>query len=316
LELGCERVRRLDALVYLAQKHGLSFMFVDNCGILQARYRPEELAARQRLLADLARRYATVPGFLFNLDHQEFIRGPNPESDALFRGFLRDRYATAAAFAEAWGQWSPAAGLEGVEFAEPALRKTGPASTPSRDLADFLDTSREAWRRNHADAVHAGNHGALVSQDFSLYWRPDFRWPEPAVMAGLDLVSAHFYGAESDFPVRAKRINMQVIGKPAGLTEFGIMTHGVGAPAAALLALFVGTADVTLPASAGAVPSRLAEFGEFCRQTWQVLQPAADGPELPLRLVASAALRSGMALIAPPARLAECRERAAQILFP
>ncbi|NOY81506.1 MAG: DUF1080 domain-containing protein [Kiritimatiellaeota bacterium] len=219
------RIRRLDALVYLAQKHDLMFLFVDNCGLQLARDDPEELAARKRLLTLLARRYRQVPAFVFNQDHQEFIRKATPGNNAAFRHFLERKYKTVAHFAEAWGPAAPKDGFSGAAFLPKRLVGQGPYSAPARDIGEFLDVFREAWRRNHADAVHAGNPRSLLFQDFSLYWQPDFRWPKPDVMRRLDMVSAHFYGQEAELPVRARRIDMQVLGKPSGLTEFGILTH-------------------------------------------------------------------------------------------
>ncbi len=219
------RIRRLDALVYLAQKHGLMFLFVDNCGLQIVRDTPGELAARKRLLTLLARRYRRVPAFVFNQDHQEFIRKATPVNNAAFRRFLERKYKTAVNLAQAWGAAAPKDGFAGVDFRPNRLAREGPYSAPARDVGEFLDVFREAWRRNHADAIHAGNPRALLSQDFSLYWQPDFRWPGPQVMPRLDMVSTHFYGQEADLPVRTRRIDMQALGKPSGLTEFGILTH-------------------------------------------------------------------------------------------
>lgn len=219
-----KKLRRLDGIVYLAQKHGLMYLFQDNYQLQFTREKPNELAKRMRVLGLLAERYRDVPGFLFNSDHQEFIRGKNPRSHESFRRFLKERYGTPAKLAQAWERKNIAS-WDDVRLNEGAAAKAPWSSVISRDTGAFLDLFREDWRRNHADAVHAGHADTIVAQDFSLYWWPDFRWPAPDVMAKLDMVSAHFYGAEDGFLTRMKRCDMQVIGKPVGMTEFGIMTH-------------------------------------------------------------------------------------------
>ena len=218
------KLRRLDALVYLAHRHGLMYLFQDNYQLQFARNDADALARRKHTLGLLAARYAEAPGFVFNSDHQEFIRARDARSHRAFQSFLQTKYGNAAEFAKAWQQGEEAP-FGKVRFDENAARRADWRSARSLDTGEFLDSWREAWRRNHADAVHAGNANALLSQDFSLYWWPDFRWPAPDVMRRLDMVSAHYYGAEDGFLIRAKRCDMQSIGKPCGMTEFGILTH-------------------------------------------------------------------------------------------
>ncbi len=219
-----QKLRRLDGIVYLALKHGLMYLFQDNYQLQFAREKPDELAKRMHVLGLLAERYREVPGFLFNSDHQEFIRGNNPRSHESFRQYLKERYGTPAKLAREWERGSIVSWAD-VRLDERAAAESPWGSAVGRDTGAFLDLFREDWRRNHADAVHAGHAKAIASQDFSLYWWPDFRWPAPDVMARLDMVSAHYYGAEDGFPTRMKRCDMQVVGKPVAMTEFGIMTH-------------------------------------------------------------------------------------------
>jgi len=223
-DLPQEQLRRLDALVYLAHRHGLGFLFVNNVGLQLARDDPEDLAGRQRALRLLARRYANARGVMFNMDHQEFIRATDPAAHTAFRRFLERKYPSFAAFAQAWGL--PADGsFDEVKLDEGAARKAPWNSALSLDTAEFLYSYREAWRRNAAEAIHEGNRDTVFDQDFSLYWLPDFPWPAPDTAERLDMVSCHFYGAADRFPLQNKRADLQVLGKPVGQTEFGILTH-------------------------------------------------------------------------------------------
>ena len=219
-----QRLRRLDALVFLVHRHGLGFLFVNNCGLQLARDDPSALAGRRRILSQLANRYVAAGGFMFNMDHQEFIRPNDPKAHVAFRRFLAEKYATPEKFSEAWGR-DDVTSYESVRFAEGPAVKAAWSSAPSRDTGEFLCSFRDAWRANGVDAVHEGNPRALFSQDFSLYWWPDFPWPPPKVLDRSDMVSAHFYGHEREFPARVKRCDMRVTGKPFALTEFGILTH-------------------------------------------------------------------------------------------
>ena len=219
-----KRLRRLDALVYLSHKHGLMYLFVDNFGLQFAREDPGDLSRRQRILALIATRYKHAKGFLFNLDHQEFIRSKDERSHAAFRRFLSAQYTSTSDLSKAW-QTGSIPSLDGVRFDESAAQTCPWSSSRGRDTGAFLWAFRESWRRNSADAVHQGNPSAIHAQDFSLYWWPDFPWPDPPTLDRLDMVSAHFYGDEDVFPVRAKRCDMQLLGKPVGMTEFGTLTH-------------------------------------------------------------------------------------------
>ncbi|NSW56557.1 MAG: DUF1080 domain-containing protein [Armatimonadetes bacterium] len=223
-DLPKEQLRRLDALVYLAHKHGLGFLFVNNVGLQLARDDDADLQGRRRALSLLAQRYAKAGGFMFNMDHQEFIRAGGPGVDEAFRRFLQTKYADYPALAHAWGL-DATGSFADVKFDENAARADAWGSARGMDTGEFLCTYRDAWRQNASTAIHEGNRGALYCQDFSMYWWPDFMWPRPDVLADIDMTSAHFYGDQFRFPHQLKRADMQVLGKPLGQTEFGILTH-------------------------------------------------------------------------------------------
>lgn len=223
-DLPKAQLRRLDALVYLAHKHGLGFLFVNNVGLQLARDAPADLAGRKRALRLLARRYANAPGFMFNMDHQEFIRAGAPGADEAFRAFLGRKYARYADLADAWGL--PEGGsLDDIRFDESAAREEPWGSARGLDTGEFLCSYRDAWRYDAATSVGEGNAEVVYCQDFSMYWWPDFAWPTPDVTAHLDMSATHFYGDQSRFPMQLKRADMQVLGLPLAQTEFGILTH-------------------------------------------------------------------------------------------
>ena len=223
-DLPAEQLRRLDAMVYLAHKRGLMFLFVNNVGLQLARDDADDLAGRMRALTLLAKRYRNARGFVFNMDHQEFIRRGNPLADKAFRRAIEDQWGSYAEFARAWGL-PEQGGFEDLLFDE-ALSRGKPWSSPaSLGMGRFLHDYREAWRRNAAQAIHSGNPKAVYDQDFSLYWWPDYPWPGPDTMPHLNMSSAHFYGDEGLFGLQVKRADMQVLGMPLGQTEFGILTH-------------------------------------------------------------------------------------------
>lgn len=223
-DLPRARLRRLDAMVSLSQHYDLMFLFVSNVGLQLARGDPAQLRARKNALRLLAARYADVPGFVFNMDHQEFIRKPQAGADRALRGFLSERYGGTEKWAAAWGR-QEVTSLDQVHFDERPATRAAWNSAQSLDVGEFLYSYREAWRSNGADAVHSGNRAALYCQDFSLYWWPDFPWPAPETLERLDVTGTHFYGDAAQFPVRIKRADMQIMGKPIAQTEFGLLTH-------------------------------------------------------------------------------------------
>ncbi|MCX7016737.1 MAG: beta-galactosidase [Candidatus Sumerlaeota bacterium] len=205
-------LRRLDAIVQMLQKYQIALFLSLHEGISQV---PDEgQLERERQWAEfVARRYADASGLMFDVQNEPTVLAhPDAHMTSLYREFLKKRYQTDEAFAEAYEK----PGLK-IEDA-PMPPNTEPwASRAGIDRQDFSVDRQSACLRANAQGVHDGAPGKPVTNGYLPKGGAADPW---LANQWLDFSNYHAYTTYDNFRSQLKFIDQRFAGRGMSIGEF------------------------------------------------------------------------------------------------
>ncbi len=207
--------RQMDAIVQLAQKHGIIICLTlhDWLGVTLT---DEELEAQRVWNRFWASRYRDVPGILYDIQNEPVVEVPDvPFVRALWNEWLRQRYGSDEALRAAWRVHPPEASLPHVPLGNRTDRWD---DMRTADLKRFESELLNRWVRANVEGIKAGDPDALAFVGY-LPSMP----PADKILGTrhTDFSNMHFYGSLRDFPLEFKLIDRRAYGKGLSLGEFG-----------------------------------------------------------------------------------------------
>ncbi len=180
-------LRRMDALVYMTQRHGLVLFPCMHDWLGGISIPDDVLRLEARFAQILAERYRHVPGIIIDIENEAGVAAnDHPELRAMFNDFLRELYrGDEAALKRTWGQ---DARFGQVPFKRPPVgRKWGDLRW--LDLNLFRRRLVERWLRANVEAMRAVDRRHAITDEYYLL---------PAGDAGAanrfcDFVNIHCY---------------------------------------------------------------------------------------------------------------------------
>lgn len=207
--------RQMDAIVQLAQKHGI-VLFLSLHDWLGVVLTDEELEAQREWNRFWAYRYRNVPGILYDIQNEPTVEVPDvPFVRRLWNEWLKQRYGSDEALRTAWRANPPEAPLPKVPLGDRTDRWD---DVRTADLKRFETELLNRWVRANVEGVKAGDPDALVCVGY-LPSMP----PADKILGTrhTDFSNMHYYGSLQDFPLEFKLIDRSVYGKGFSLGEFG-----------------------------------------------------------------------------------------------
>lgn len=186
-----EDKRISDAMVQLAQKHGLIFYHTPN---LHNTADPAELAQQAAVAREIAERYREVPGLAIDICNEPVFRADDAGLAKRLGGPVRSTGP--------WEDLAVAAGWRGMAEAQ------------------------RAWAAGNREAVRGADPARLVSVGWSQGWAGGGSMKDP-ILASLDLdfTDRHYYGNPAGLPPELKDLDLRLLGKPLTLGECGAKDH-------------------------------------------------------------------------------------------
>ena len=218
-------IRQCDALMQLAQKHGVA-VFLTLHDWLPVALPDEELDAQRTWNRFWADRYRNVPGILFDIQNEPDARpGGDPISLGLWESYLTRSYGSPEA---AWKTWGHAdAPPRPLPVNTHAAERWDDLHARDRDR--FRDHLLERWLRANARGIREGDPGRPFT--IGLLQSPGTGDPATAARA-VTFSNCHYYGNPHDLAAQLKFIDRRAWGKSLSLGEFGSIpmhdqrTHG------------------------------------------------------------------------------------------
>lgn len=207
--------RQMDAVVQLAQKHGI-VIFLSLHDWLGVTLTDEELDAQREWNRFWAARYRDVPGILYDIQNEPTVEVPDvPFVRHLWNQWLQRRYGSDAALREAWRVNLPEASLPNVPLGNRTDRWD---DVRTADLKRFESELLNRWVKANVEGIRAGDPDALVCVGY-LPSMP----PADKILGTrhTDFSNMHYYGSLRDFPLEFKLIDRSAYGKGLTLGEFG-----------------------------------------------------------------------------------------------
>lgn len=208
--------RQMDAIVQLAQKHGI-VIFLSLHDWLGVVLSDEELQAQRAWNRFWAERYCNVPGILYDIQNEPSVEVPNTLLvHRLWNEWLKARYdGSDDALREAWRVQPPETFLPDVPLGGRTDRWD---DVRTADLKRFETELLNRWIRANVEGVKAGDPDALVCVGYL----PSMS-PADKILGTryTDFSNMHYYGALRDFPLEFKLIDRRAYGKGLSLGEFG-----------------------------------------------------------------------------------------------
>jgi hypothetical protein len=205
-------VRQTDAIVQLAQKYQV-VLFLSLHDWMDVELTAEELAAQREWNEFWAKRYADVPGLLFDVQNEPSVGLPaRPHLLDLWNRFLLERYGSREGV---WQAWRTQERPEPFDFTPPSDAWD---EVKAHDLERFKVELLNRWVQENVAGVRAGNPRAQVCVGYLPGLRPADK------LLGVqhtDFSNMHFYGSNRDFPRQFKIIDRRFAGKGFSLGEFG-----------------------------------------------------------------------------------------------
>jgi len=207
--------RQMDAIVQLAQKHGIVILLSlhDWLGVVLG---DEELQAQREWNRFWAERYRNVPGILYDIQNEPSVEIPDtPLVRRLWNDWLKARYGSDEALREAWRAQPPEAPLPHVPLGSRTDRWD---DVRTADLKRFETELLNRWVQANVEGVKAGDPDALVCVGY-LPSMP----PADKILGTryTDFSNMHYYGSLRHFPLEFKLIDRRAYGKGLSLGEFG-----------------------------------------------------------------------------------------------
>jgi hypothetical protein len=208
-------VRQTDAIVQLAQKHGV-VLFLTLHDWMNVELTDAELQAQRDWNLFWVGRYKNVPGVIFDIQNEPSVHLANhPDAKREFNEYLRQKYGTTEQLRAAWKLQPPAKELGDID-----VEGSGTAweDVKAFDLNFFKVRLLNRWVKANADGIRKGNPKAL----FTVGYLPSIPPADKVLGAEHTTFSnMHWYGPVSEFPRQFKLIDRRFDGKSFSLGEFG-----------------------------------------------------------------------------------------------
>jgi hypothetical protein len=207
--------RQMDAIVQLAQKHGIIIFLTlhDWLGVILTE---EELQAQKEWNRFWTARYRDVPGIIYDIQNEPTVEMQDtPLVRQLWNRWLKERYGSDEALREAWRVQPPEAPLPDVPLGSRTDRWD---DVRTADLKRFETELLNRWVKANVEGVKAGDPDTLVCVGY-LPSMP----PADKILGTryTDFSNMHFYGPLGEFPLEFKLIDRRAFGKGFSLGEFG-----------------------------------------------------------------------------------------------
>ncbi len=218
-------IRQTDAIVQLAQKHGVA-IFLTLHDWLSCALSEEELGAQRRWARFWASRYRGVPGLLFDIQNEPNARpAGEPTIPGLWESYLAGLHGSLDNAWKAWGRDAP----RPQSMPRPSDKPIDWADLCARDWDRFTHHLLERWLRPNADGIREGDPDRLFT--IGLLQSPGIGDPAIAARA-VRFSNGHYYGNPHDLAAQLKLLDRRAFGKGLTLGEFGSIamhdrrTHG------------------------------------------------------------------------------------------
>ncbi|MEW6358399.1 MAG: beta-galactosidase [Planctomycetota bacterium] len=217
-------LRRFDALVQLSQKHQV-ILFLSAHDHIKVELNDADLAAEQRWCEMLARRYAAVPGLMWDIQNEPFLFHPHttkdPDAVALFNRYLKTRYESTEALRAAWGQVDPQIELGKVPLPGDKMWHLAWDDKSALDFERARVWALERWINANAEALRKGAKkpitvGYLPTETAAERWLGN---------DALDFANLHAYVEPDDLAKRLRFIDQRSLGRSLSVGEFGVNFH-------------------------------------------------------------------------------------------
>lgn len=205
-------IRETDAIVYLAQRHGLILMLTAH-DWMELPLSDEELAAQRSWNRFWADRYRTAPGLIWDLQNEPSVTvdANNPVHVELFRRYLVETHGSEAA-ARTW------LGLDAQAELRPVAGDGSWGDLQSVALYRFRTWLLRRWINENVAGLREGNPNSLVTVGY-LQSRP----PADKIggQVGLDFANMHSYEPPRDLLSSLRFIDRRPLGQGLSMGEFG-----------------------------------------------------------------------------------------------
>ncbi len=229
---GADEWRSRDAMVQLAQAHGISLFY---SGVSWPTTDPSEVTARAKTATQAATRYRAAPGWFVDIVNEPTLTiGQGPSDAEEFRAGLKDKYHSFDALRAAWGDELTEASFDAI-----AIRPlTGPwSSVRAIDTNRFMSFAMRRWAAETARALHIADPTRLASVGYMQGSGDQYTvWDPIEACYDLDFANRHYYGDPMGYGPDLMQVDMRTLGKAATTGEFGntshpgLSTHWVYAP--------------------------------------------------------------------------------------
>lgn len=214
-------IRQTDALVQLAQKHGIVFWLTLH-DWLSVDLSQEELDAQRDWNRFWTDRYKNVPGIIYDVQNEPSIPlEKRKQTWPAFNDYLKKKYGNIDRLRRVWRLDDESKGFGDFE---PVFRKAPWNDVRDLDVHLFKFDLLDRWARVNAEGVLAGDPDTLLTVGYLSNMAPADK------ILGVEHTSfsnMHWYGPVDAFPLEFKLIDRRFAGKAFSLGEFGAQeAHG------------------------------------------------------------------------------------------
>ncbi len=208
-------IRQTDAIVQLAQKHGV-VLFLTLHDWMNVELTDAELQAQRDWNRFWVERYKNVPGIIFDIQNEPSVRLVNhPDVKREFNEYLRQKYGTTERLRAAWKLQPPTKELGDIDAEGGG---TAWEDVKAFDFNFFKVRLLNRWVKANADGIRQGN----PKVPFTVGYLPSI--PPADKVLGVEhttFSNMHWYGPLSELPRQLKFIDRRFDGKSFSLGEFG-----------------------------------------------------------------------------------------------
>ncbi|NOZ22936.1 MAG: hypothetical protein GXP25_17805 [Planctomycetes bacterium] len=218
-------LRRFDALVQLSQKHKV-ILFLSAHDHIKVELNDKDLAAEQRWCAMLAKRYAKVPGLMWDIQNEPFVFSPrtvkDPDSVALYNRYLNTKYESTEALRAAWGRVDPPVELGKVPLPGGKMWHFAWGDKSALDFEQARVWVLKRWIDANAEALRKSGPKKPITVGYLPGEIAAERW---LGNDALDFANFHAYVKPADIAKRLKFIDQRSLGRSMSVGEFGVNFH-------------------------------------------------------------------------------------------